>query len=62
MGGEGRPAGGMRAPPALTIINDVDGEISVTVTKAGWAGVTTVTTGATTGGYNPTYDQYCCDY
>ena len=52
----------MRAPPALTIINDVDGEISVTVTKAGWAGVTTVTTGATTGGYNPTYDQYCCDY
>ena len=32
VGGEGRPAGGMRAPPALTIINDVDGEISVTVT------------------------------
>ena len=45
VGGEGRPAGGMRAPPALKagwagIINDVDGEISVTVTKAGWAGVT----------------------
>ena len=38
VGGEGRPAGGMRG--GGTIINDVDGEISVTVTKAGWAGVT----------------------